>query len=81
MSSKLKTLNKPTDLKTLQGIVQGLIEVITLENGDQIIVNEEGLLLGLPINEEASEIVSSHFGFPQANVGNAVILKGEARLT
>ena len=41
----------------------------------QILVNEEGLLKGLPFNEEATELCGTGI------VGNAVILKGDARWT
>ena len=37
-------------LKNLQGIVDGHIEVLTLDNGVVLILNEEGLIRGLPHN-------------------------------
>ena len=39
----------------------------------QIIVNEEGLLIGLPFNEEASKMCDTGI------VGDAIVLKGSAR--
>jgi hypothetical protein len=41
----------------------------------QILVNEEGLLRGLPFNEEASRLCDTGI------VGDAIILKGEAKWT
>jgi hypothetical protein len=41
----------------------------------QILVNEEGLLTGLPFNKEATELCGTGI------VGNAVILKGDAKWT
>lgn len=43
------TLNTKTSLETLQKLVGGLIEVIHI-NGKDLIINEEGRLLDLPIN-------------------------------
>ena len=38
------------DLKTMQGLVGGHIELVRLDDGIDLFVNEEGLLLGLPLN-------------------------------
>ena len=45
--------NTPT-LKEAQAFVGGYVECITFPNGDLLIVNEEGKLMGLPLNPEAS---------------------------
>ena len=45
--------NTPT-LKEAQDFVGGMVECITFPNGDLLIVNEEGKLMGLPLNPEAS---------------------------
>lgn len=58
------------DLETMQGIVGGLIEMVSLPDAT-IYVNEEGLILGLPRNERLSEIVGPH---PLYLVGDAFIL-------
>jgi len=67
---------KPT-LAEAQEVVGGLVEMVrSPTNPDiQILVNEEGLLKGLPFNEEATELCGTGI------VGNAVILKGDARWT
>lgn len=44
------------DLQTMQKVVGGLIEIINLQNGYIMIVNEEGKLNNLPINIQASII-------------------------
>ena len=58
------------DLKTMQGVVGGLIQPVYIP-GATIYVNEEGLLLGLPRNERLLEICK-----PQSVhlVGDAFIL-------
>ena len=70
----LKTYTKKPTLETLQSDVGGYIELVELDNGDQLIVNEEGLLLSLPFNQNASALAGRRI------VGNAVLLKGDALL-
>ena len=48
-----KTEDEP-DLKTAQAFVGGYVECITFPNGDLLIINEEGKLMGLPLNPEAT---------------------------
>ena len=45
--------NTPS-LKEAQDFVGGMVECITFPNGDVLIINEEGKLIGLPFNPEAS---------------------------
>lgn len=62
---------KPT-LEQAQGIVGGLVEMI--QHGDmQILINEEGRMLELPLNEKASDM------FGQPLYGPVLILEGDAR--
>ena len=58
------------DLETIQGIVGGYIETVSLPD-TTVYVNEEGLPLGLPPNERILEIVAPHSLYL---VGDAVIL-------
>jgi len=44
------------DLKSLQNIVGGYIERISLPHWDMF-VNEDAITLGLPVNQEASKMV------------------------
>ena len=48
-----KVEDTPT-LKEAQDFVGGMVECITWPNGDLLIVNEEGKLMGLPLNPEAT---------------------------
>ena len=68
--------NQPT-LQEAQKIVGGLVELVrSPENPDwQVLVNEEGLIKGLPFNKEATELCGTGI------VGPAIILKGDARWT
>ena len=73
---------EPT-LKAMQEAVGGYIEVVYAENGDQIILDEEGRLKGKPINEDASEHwLGDRWDNDTANiVGDAIVLSGKARLS
>ncbi len=70
------TETAPT-LSEAQELVGGLVELVRSPTDPeiQILVNEEGLLRGLPFNEEASRLCDTGI------VGDAVILKGEAKWT
>jgi hypothetical protein len=62
------------ELLTLQMAVGGLIEAKTLESGYTLIMNEDGKLMQLPINERATEIWLANFpNFPDVIVGDVVI--------
>ena len=44
------------DLKAAQEFVGGYVEGITFPNGDYLIINEEGKLMNLPLNPEATAL-------------------------
>ena len=61
MASILKTNGEivpleDVSLKSLQSAVGGLIEMVLATEGRIMFVNEEGKLLGLPVNEQATKI-------------------------
>jgi hypothetical protein len=62
-------------LQEAQELVGGLVQMVHSPTHQdwQILVNEEGLLEGLPFNEEATKLCGTGI------VGDAVVLKGEAR--
>ena len=64
-------------LERAQELVGGLVEMVRSPTDPdiQVLVNEEGLLVGLPFNEEASNLCDTGI------VGDAIILKGEAKWT
>lgn len=61
------------ELEEMQKIVGGYIEVIRLKDGRLMIVNEEGLLHGLPVNIEATNILRRDHSTTQYIVGNAIV--------
>ncbi len=64
-------IDKDNSLKQMQDAVGGYIELVRLTDDDIMVVNEEGLVFGLPINEHASKIAG------QTIVGNVLMCKGE----
>ena len=73
------------DLKAAQDFVGGYVEGITFPNGDYLIINEEGKLMGLPLNEKASKLWSETFdndnyitGRKDYVVGPAILIRAEA---
>ena len=76
--------DEPT-LEEAQDFVGGMVEGITFPNGDYMIINEEGKLIGLPLNEEASQLWKDTFdndnyilGRDDFVVGNAILIKKKA---
>ena len=76
--------NEPT-LKSAQDFVGGYVEGITFPNGDYLIINEEGKLMGLPINEQATKLWKETFdndnfitGRNDFVVGPAILIKKQA---
>tara|TARA_Y100000385_G_C12872515_1_gene542172 strand:- start:157 stop:468 length:312 start_codon:yes stop_codon:yes gene_type:complete len=76
--------NEPT-LKAAQDFVGGMVEAITFPNGDLLLLNEEGKLMGLPLNEEATSLWRTHFtkethvfGYDDVVVGPAIVIAKDA---
>ena len=76
--------NEPT-LKAAQDFVGGYVEGITFPNGDYLIINEEGKLIGLPLNPEATALWKATFdndnyvtGRNDFVVGPAILIKKQA---
>ena len=87
-SSEFKIIEDSKDEPTLesaQEFVGGYVEGITFPNGDYLIINEEGKLKSLPVNEEATKLWRSTFtedkyafGFDDFVVGPAILIKANA---
>ena len=86
--AKLKIIDdvklEPT-LKEAQAFVGGYVEGISMPNGDYLIVNEEGKLKNLPLNEEATKLWKATFdndnyitGRNDFVVGPAILIKKDA---
>lgn len=69
---------RPT-LQQAQDFVGGNVELITLTGDRQMLVNEEGLIEDLPINDEATHMASSanaHLLIHGGIRGDVIILQG-----
>ncbi len=87
-SSEFKIIEDSKDEPTLesaQEFVGGNVEGITFPNGDYLIVNEEGKLMGLPLNPEATALWRATFdndnyvtGRKDFVVGPAMLIKKQA---
>lgn len=62
-------------LEELQEHVGGYIEIIRLTNKYLMVINEEGKILNLPFNSEATDIARQHKAIYQNDmiVGNALV--------
>lgn len=65
--------NYKLQMEEMQEIVGGYFEYVSLSDGRLIIVNEEGLLQGLPVNIEATNILRRDHSTTQYIVGNAIV--------
>ena len=76
--------DEPT-LKSAQEFVGGMVQGIEFPNGDYMIMNEEGKLMGLPLNPEATTLWRATFtedkylfGYDDFVVGPAILIKKDA---
>ena len=76
---------KTPTLKEAQDFVGGMVECVRWPNGDLLIVNEEGKLMNLPLNPEATTLWRMTFtkdkyafGYDDFVVGPAIYIKKHA---
>tara|TARA_A100001391_G_scaffold167776_1_gene128210 strand:- start:116 stop:382 length:267 start_codon:yes stop_codon:yes gene_type:complete len=73
----------PPTLEEAQEFVDGYVEMVSLADGSQLLINEEGKLFGKPYNAEATNAAynagNNWFGTEDVIVGNAWHLKEKAR--
>ena len=81
----IENVKDEPDLKAAQDFVGGYVEGIPFPNGDYLIINEEGKLIGLPINEQATKLWKETFdndnfitGHNDFVVGPAILIKKQA---
>lgn len=63
-------------LEELQKCVEGYIEILGLKGGKALVVNEEGKMNGLQINDRATYIIGEH-GIDDIIVGNALLIESK----
>ena len=87
-ASEFKIITDQKDehnLKEAQKFGGGYVEGITFPNGDYLIINEEGKLMQLPLNPEATTLWRATFtkdkylfGYDDFVVGPAILIKKDA---
>tara|TARA_R100000426_G_scaffold10584_1_gene11205 strand:- start:848 stop:1120 length:273 start_codon:yes stop_codon:yes gene_type:complete len=79
----VKYITRVEDLPTLkeaQDYVGGYIEKVELRNGDAMLICEEGLMKGSPINYLATTIYKdNYFNIHHIIVGNVMVIQKNAR--
>ena len=73
------------DYKAVSKFVGGMVEVVQFPNGDLLLLNEEGKLMGLPLNPEATALWRAPFtkdkymfGHDDFVVGPAMVITKKA---
>jgi hypothetical protein len=66
-------------LEQLQKLVGGYIEMYSMDDGRQLIINEDGKMMNLQYNPEATDLLPNNF-YHDTVVGDAVVLSGDALL-
>lgn len=64
---------KDFKLYELKKIVHGWVEIVWLPSDQILVVNEEGKLLNLPINDVATRIYHDAFGYNDVIVGDVLL--------
>ena len=75
ITTEFKVIEDKNDEPTLedaQAFVEGWVEPVWLSNGDLLLINEESVMRGLPVNEIASVVAR------QQILGNAMVIKKDA---
>ena len=73
------------DYKATSKFVGGMVEVVSMPNGDLLLFNEEGKMMGLPLNPEATTLWRTTFtkdkylwGHDDFVVGPTILIKKDA---
>ena len=87
-TSEFKIIENKKDepqYKEVSKFVGGMVECVQFPNGDLLLLNEEGKLMGLPLNEEATKLWKATFdndnyitGRNDFVVGPAILIKKDA---
>lgn len=64
-------------LEELQEIVGGHIEILSLNDEEIMVLNEEGKILGLDLNDNATAIISEAGYWDDFIVGDVLVCKNE----
>lgn len=77
---EVKPTGKKFSLDELQKFVGGYIDIIKLPSGRFLYINDEGKLLGLPINEKATKIWKEEYPIDKFPFNNDELVVGDVLL-
>ena len=66
-------VNKELTLEFMQDVVGGWIEIVTFENGNMLVCNEEGKIYGLPENILGTKIWEMYNGPTDRIMGDIIM--------
>lgn len=69
-TGEIKVVEYEDTLETLQGFVDGYIDYVTIEDGIDMIINDEGKIRGMEPNWVATYL----YGVPDIIVGDALVV-------
>jgi hypothetical protein len=75
-TTEIVTFTKEASYEAIKSAVGGWIECVSLRDDLDMYVNEEGKLLGLPVNATATSIWEAHYGPTDIIVGDVILTGG-----
>ena len=72
---------KSFDYKELQEFVGGMIQIVPLGKGRELVCHDEGKLIGFEKNEEASRIWREHYPIEEYGINNDETVVGNILIT
>ena len=78
---KTKHVNEKMDFGDMQKFVGGLVQVIDIDKGKQLIINEEGKFIDNRLNSEATKLAKGYIMEGDYIAGDVLVLSGKAKLT
>jgi hypothetical protein len=75
---EVKPKGESFSYEELKMIVGGLVEIVPLPDGRSMVVNEEGKLIGLPKNEEATKMWNKQYPIEDYSFNNDELVVGNA---
>jgi len=68
-------------INELQSYVGGLVQIVPLGKGRNLICHEEGKIIGLPKNNSATEIWNDHYPVEKYPINNDKLVVGNVLIT
>ncbi|MBI5732639.1 DUF3846 domain-containing protein [Candidatus Jorgensenbacteria bacterium] len=69
------------DYEELRGYVGGIVQMVPMPKGRRLICHDEGKLIGLPKNEEATKIWKAAYPIEDYSLNNDELVVGDVLIT